>query len=62
MYVEKMFPIEDIYQKYSKALVDEVIRKIHRFQFKRKQCCLGVRLTERSFTNGVSYPIVQKYV
>lgn len=62
MYVEKMLPIEEIYQKYSKSLVDEVIRKIHRFQFKRKQCCLGVRLTERSFTNGVSYPIVQKYV
>ncbi len=62
MYVEKMLPIEEIYQKYSKTLVDEVIRKIHRFQFKRKQCCLGVRLTERSFTNGVSYPIVQKFV
>lgn len=62
MYVEQMVPIERIYEKYEKTIVDEVVRKIHRFQFKRKQCCLGVRLTERSFLNGVSYPIVQKYV
>ena len=62
MYVEQMRPVEEIYQKYDKALVDDTIRKIYRAQFKRKQCCLGVRLTERAFLNGVNYPIVQKYI
>lgn len=62
MYVEKLCPLEEIYEKYDRALVDETVKKIHRAQFKRKQCCLGVRLTERSFTNGVSYPIVQRYL
>ena len=62
MYVEQMRPVEEIYQKYDKALVDDTIRKIYRAQFKRRQCCLGVRLTERAFLNGVNYPIVQKYI
>ena len=62
MYVEQMRPVEEIYQKYDKALVDDTIRKIYRAQFKRRQCCLGARLTERAFLNGVNYPIVQKYI
>ena len=62
MYVENLCPIEEIYEKYDRALVDETVKKILHAQFKRKQCCLGVRLTERSFTNGISYPIVQRYL
>ena len=61
MYIEQNRPIEDIYEKYDKSLVDETIKKICRMQFKRYQCCLGVRLTERSFLNGVDLPIVQKF-
>ena len=61
MYVEQIRPIEEIYAKYDKNIVDETIRKISRTQFKRKQCCLGLRLTERSFLNGVSYPIVRGF-
>ena len=60
MYIEQMRPVEEIYAKYGKSLTDDTIRKIHRAQFKRKQSCLGVRLTERSFLNGVEYPIIQK--
>ncbi len=60
MYVEQMRPVEEIYEKYGKSLTDDTIRKIYRAQFKRKQCCLGIRLTERSFLNGVEYPIIQK--
>ncbi|MBQ8168191.1 NAD(+) synthase [bacterium] len=61
MYLEQNKPFEEIYAKYSKDIVDEVVRKIYRFQFKRKQCCLGVRLTERSFTAGVDLPILQRF-
>ncbi len=62
LYVEQNVPLEELYQKYEKSLVDDTVRKIYRAQFKRKQCCLGVRLTERSFLNGVNFPIVQRYV
>jgi len=61
MYVENLCPPEKIYEKYDRTLVDDTVRKIYKAQFKRKQCCLGVRLTERSFTNGVSYPVVRAY-
>ena len=61
MYLEQNLPAEEIYEKYNKETVDEVIRKIHRFQFKRKQCCLGIRLTERSFAAGIELPVVQKF-
>lgn len=61
MYLEQNKTHEEIYAKHDKNIVDEVIRKIHRFQFKRKQNCLGIRLTERSFTNGVQLPITQKF-
>ncbi len=61
MYVEENIPLEKIYEKYGKPLVDETIRKIYRMQFKRHQSCLGVRLTERSFCNGVNLPVVQRY-
>lgn len=61
MYLEQNLPVEEIYAKYDVATVDEVIRKIHRFQFKRKQSCVGIRLTERSFACGIDLPVVQKF-
>ena len=61
MYVEKNIPVKEIYEKYDKSIVDEIIRKIYRMQFKRHQCCLGARLTERSFASGVNIPVVQKF-
>lgn len=61
MYLEQNISKEEIYNKYNRAIVDEVVRKIYRMQYKRKQCCLGVRLTERSFCCGVNLPIVQRF-
>lgn len=58
MYLEQNIPAEEI--PFERSIVDEVIRKIHRFQFKRHQGCLGVRLTERAFCGGVNLPVVQK--
>ena len=49
------------YNPEEEEIVDEVVRKIYRFQFKRKQCCLGVRLTERAFCAGVDLPIIQRF-
>ena len=57
MYLEQNISADEI--PYDRAVVDEVIRKIHRFQFKRHQACLGVRLTERAFVGGVNLPVVQ---
>lgn len=61
MYLEQNCSVEEIYKKFDKAIVDEVVRKIYRFQFKRHQACLGVRLTERAFCGGVNLPVVQRF-
>lgn len=60
MYIEQNQPIEEISKKYGRLLVLDTIKKIYRSQFKRKQACLGVRLTEKSFLNGVNMPVIQK--
>lgn len=61
MYFEKNIPQDEIYKKYDKSTVDEVIRKTYRMQFKRHQGCLGIRLTERSFCGGgIDLPVVQR--
>lgn len=59
MYLEQNLSADEI--PYDRKIVDEVIRKIHRFQFKRHQACLGVRLTERAFCGGVNLPVIQKF-
>lgn len=61
MYFEQNIPANEIYEKYPKSTVDEVIRKTYRMAYKRKQSCLGTRLTERSFLAGIDLPIVQKF-
>lgn len=61
MYLEKNIPVYEICEKYDKKIVDEVVKKIYRMQFKRHQGCLGVRLTEKAFVGGTNLPVVQKY-
>ena len=61
MYIEQNKPVEEICSKYGTELVLDSIKKIYRAQFKRKQCCLGIRLTERSFCRGVNLPIIQRF-
>lgn len=61
LYFEKNADYNDICRKYGSKIVDDVIRKIYRMQFKRKQGCLGVRLTERAFVSGSNLPVVQRF-
>lgn len=61
MYIEQNKPFDEIAEKYGRELVQDIIKKIYRAQFKRKQSCLGVRLTEHSFCNGVDLPVMQRF-
>ncbi|MGE4573223.1 MULTISPECIES: NAD+ synthase [Parachlamydia] len=47
------FPVE---------LVQSIIRKIHQNEYKRRQSPPGLRVTEKAFTIGRKFPIVQKWV
>lgn len=47
---------------YPKELVYDLIRKIHRSEYKRRQSPPGLRVTEKSFSIGRRFPIVQGWV
>ena len=61
MYIEQNKPFDEIAEKYGENLVQDTIRKIYRAQFKRRQACLGIRLTERAFCSNVDLPVVQRF-
>lgn len=58
-YLEQNMSIDEIAKLYDRDLVKDTVRRIYRAQFKRKQCCLGIRLTDKSFTKGINLPVVQ---
>lgn len=47
---------------YPKELVYDLIRKIHRSEYKRRQSPPGLRVTEKAFSIGRRFPIVQGWV
>lgn len=63
-YVEGHLSQEEIVRKfgYSAALVESLIQKIHRNEYKRRQSPPGLRVTEKAFTAGRFFPIVQGFV
>ena len=60
MFFEQELSIEDIYAKYDKTLVDNLIKKFYHNEFKRRQACLGIRLTENAFCSNIKLPISSK--
>lgn len=60
LYFEKKETLENIYKKYDKFLVDDIVKRVYRAEFKRRQACLGIRITENAFCSNLTLPIVQK--
>jgi len=60
MYFEQELAVEDIYAKYDKELVDNLLKKFYHNEFKRRQACLGIRLTENAFCSNIKLPITSK--
>ena len=63
-YVEEFLSPDEIVKKYNlpKALVLDLIHKIHKAEYKRRQSPPGIRVTKKSFRVGRRYPIVQKWM
>ncbi|NGX58678.1 MAG: Glutamine-dependent NAD(+) synthetase [Chlamydiae bacterium] len=47
---------------YSLELVEDLVKKIHINEYKRRQSPPGLRVSERAFSKGRQFPIVQKWV
>ncbi len=46
---------------FDRAVVDDVIRKVDRNEYKRNQAAPGLRVTSKAFGTGRRYPIAQRY-
>lgn len=63
-YVEKLLSKEAIVEKYgySPELVQGLIQKIHRNEYKRRQSAPGLRVSQKAFFAGRHFPIVQGFI
>jgi NAD+ synthase (glutamine-hydrolysing) len=63
-YIEEHMTPKAIVDKwgYSRELVDDLIKKIHRNEYKRRQSAPGLRVSSKSFWVGRQFPIVQKWI
>lgn len=63
-YIERYLSAEEIAKKhhYPLELVQDLIRRIHRSEYKRRQSPPGLRVSEKAFTVGRRFPIVQTFV
>lgn len=63
-YVEEHLSPEMIVKKfdYPLSLVQDLIKKIHRNEYKRRQAPPGLRVTEKAFTEGRHFPIVERWI
>lgn len=62
-YVEEHLSLEEIAneQHLSLVLVQELVRKIHLNEYKRRQAPPGLRVTKKAFSAGRIFPIVQHW-
>jgi NAD+ synthase (glutamine-hydrolysing) len=63
-YVEHHRSPEEIASQrgYSLELVQDLIQRIHRNEYKRRQSAPGLRVSQKAFSVGRRFPIVQKWV
>jgi NAD+ synthase (glutamine-hydrolysing) len=62
-YVEEYLSAEEIARRYDVplAVAEDLIGRIHRAEYKRRQSAPGIRVTKKAFRVGRRYPIVQRW-
>jgi NAD+ synthase (glutamine-hydrolysing) len=63
-HIENHLSAEEIAEKYQYPLdeVQAMITRIHRNEYKRRQCPLSLRVSQKAFSKGRSIPIAQKWI
>ena len=63
-YVEEYLSPEEIAQKYDLPIeiVIDLVHRIHRAEYKRRQAAPGIRVSKKAFRVGRRYPIVQGWM
>ena len=62
-FIEKYLSIDQIVKRYhiKQEIVEELVRKIHFAEYKRRQSPPGIRVSKKAFSIGRFFPIVHKY-
>ncbi len=61
-YVEESRDIDDIIGRgFNEALVKDIIKKVDRNEYKRKQAAPGLKVTSKAFGTGRRMPLAQRY-
>lgn len=63
-YVEQHLSPEEIAEKFGYSLeqVKDLVRRIHSNEYKRRQSAPGLRVSEKAFSVGRRFPIVQRWI
>ncbi|MBS0621113.1 MAG: NAD+ synthase [Verrucomicrobia bacterium] len=63
-YVEEYYSPEEIAKKYNLPVdvVIDLVRRLHRAEYKRRQAAPGIRVSKKAFRVGRRYPIVQGWM
>jgi NAD+ synthetase len=62
-YIEELKGIQEIEQMgFDKRVVEEVISRVDRNEYKRHQAAPGLKVTSKAFGYGRRYPLAQRYV
>lgn len=63
-YIEEGQSPEEIAKRYgySLVIVNDLVKRIHHNEYKRRQSPPGLRVSEKAFSVGRRFPIVQKYI
>jgi NAD+ synthase/NAD+ synthase (glutamine-hydrolysing) len=61
-YVEDMRSVDDLVAEgFERDTVEEIVRMVHRSEYKRRQAPPGIRITSKAFGVGRRIPIVSRY-
>ncbi len=63
-YVEEHLDIDRVVEKYKidEKIVKELIARIHKAEYKRRQAPPGIRVSKKAFSKGRFFPIVQGWI
>jgi NAD+ synthase (glutamine-hydrolysing) len=61
-YIEELKGIQELAQMgFEKAIVEEVVSRVDRNEYKRHQAAPGLKVTSKAFGYGRRYPLAQRY-
>jgi len=61
-YLEENLGVDEIVARgYNRPIVEDVVHRVRRNEYKRKQAPIGLKVTTKSFGHGWRYPTAQNY-